>query len=171
MPWIAARVGLEQDSVAAVKTCFEEIFHNIKDHSGVTIGCAFAQFFEGKEQIHVAISDFGLGIPAVVRGKLPTISDKEALRKACEEGFTTQSNVRNRGAGIPTLMRYVTLRNKGTVFIFSGKAEIAATFEGGTKFRAKEAKGIYPGTLVSVLLRTDTFEAMATDVEAEEFKW
>src|SRR5713226_4908539 len=28
MPWIAARVALEQESIAAVKTCFEEIFHN-----------------------------------------------------------------------------------------------------------------------------------------------
>src|SRR5260221_8850856 len=85
MPWIAGRVGLEQDSVEAVRVCFEEIFHNIDDHAGVKIGSAFAQFFPRKEHIHVAISDFGVGIPTVVRRVLPRIADDSALRKAVEE--------------------------------------------------------------------------------------
>lgn len=171
MPWIAARVGLEQESVAGLKTCIEEIFHNIVDHSGVTIGCAFAQFFPRNEHIQVAISDFGVGIPHVVRRLIANISDDDALRKACEEGFSTKTNVRNRGAGLPTLMRYVTLRNRGLVQIVSGRAELAATYENGTKIRVRMARGIYPGTLVRVVLRTDTFEAMAADIESEEFKW
>lgn len=171
MPWIAARVGLEQNSVDAVKTCFEEIFYNIDDHAGVKIGSAFAQFFPSKEHIHVAISDFGVGIPNVVRRVLPRISDEDALRKACEEGFTTKTNVRNRGAGLPTLMKYVTLRNHGTVLLVSGRAELAATYDTGMKIRARLARGIYPGTLVKVILRTDTFEAMEADVQSEEFQW
>ena len=68
-------------------------------------------------------------------------------------------------------MKYVTLRNRGAVLIASGKAELAATYEDGTKIRARTARGIYPGTLVKVILKTDTFEAMASDVESEEFKW
>lgn len=171
MPWIAARVGLEQESVAGVKTCFEEIFHNIDDHAGVKIGCVFAQFFPKNSHIHVAISDFGVGIPAVVRKVIRGISDVDALLKAAEEGFTTKTNVRNRGAGLPTLMRYVTLRNKGNVQIASGRAELAATYDFGTKIRARAANGIYPGTLVKIILKTDTFEAMAADVQSEEFQW
>jgi anti-sigma regulatory factor (Ser/Thr protein kinase) len=173
MPWIADRVGLAQDSIAAVKTCFEEIFHNIDDHSGVKIGCAFAQFFPQKDHIHVAISDYGVGIPYVVRKQLPRLADDEALLKACEEGFTTKTNVRNRGAGLPTLIKYVTLRNEGSVLLASGRGELAATNQAGkTQIRARTARdGIYPGTLVKVILRTDTFEAMAEDVKAEDFKW
>jgi len=173
MPWIADRVGLAQDSIAAVKTCFEEIFHNIDDHSGVQIGCAFAQFFPSNDHIHVAISDYGVGIPHVVRKQIRGISDDQALVKACEEGFTTKTNVRNRGAGLPTLIRYVTLRNQGNVLLASGRGELAATPEGGrTRIRARTARdGIYPGTLVKVILRTDTFEAMAEDVKPEVFQW
>jgi anti-sigma regulatory factor (Ser/Thr protein kinase) len=171
MPWIAARVGLEQESVAGVKTCFEEIFHNIDDHAGVKIGCVFAQFFPKNAHIHVAVSDFGVGIPAVVRRLIPKISDVDAVLKATEEGFTTKTNVRNRGAGLPTLIKYVTLRNKGSVQIATGKAELAATYDVGTKIRARAASSIYPGTLVKVILKTDTFEALAADVQAEEFNW
>jgi len=173
MPWIAERVGLAQESIAAVKTCFEEIFHNIEDHSGVDIGCAFAQFFPKNDHIHVAISDYGVGIPYVVRKQVPGLADDQALVKACEEGFTTKTNVRNRGAGLPTLIRYVTLRNQGSVLIASGRGELAATFQDGrTRIRARTARdGIYPGTLVKVILRTDTFEALAEDVKAEDFHW
>jgi len=173
MPWIAERVGLAQESVAAVKTCFEEIFHNIDDHSGVEIGSAFAQFFPRKDHIHVAISDYGSGIPNVVRKKVANLSDSEALGKACEEGFSTMSNVRNRGAGLPTLIKYVTLRNQGNVLIASGKGELAATHQdGATRIRTRMARdGFYPGTLVKVILKTDTFEAMAEDLRAEEFEW
>lgn len=173
MPWIADRVGLAQESIAAVKTCFEEIFHNIDDHSGVDIGCAFAQFFPKNNHIHVAISDYGVGIPYVVRKQLPRLSDDQALLKACEEGFTTKTNVRNRGAGLPTLIRYVTLRNQGSVLLASGRGELAATYQdGNTRLRARTARdGIYPGTLVKVILRTDSFEAMTEDVKPEDFKW
>jgi anti-sigma regulatory factor (Ser/Thr protein kinase)/ABC-type transporter Mla MlaB component len=173
MPWIAERVGLSQDSVSTVKTCIEEIFHNVTDHSGVQIGSAFAQFYPNKEQIHVAISDYGVGIPTVVRRKVPDISDSQALTMACEEGFTTKENVRNRGAGLPTLISYVTMRNKGSVLIASGKAELAATSQNGLpKIRARRIRdGFYPGTLVRVILRTDTFEAMAEDIQPEAFNW
>jgi anti-sigma regulatory factor (Ser/Thr protein kinase)/anti-anti-sigma regulatory factor len=172
MPWIAARVGLEQDSVDAVRVCIEEIFHNIDDHAGVKVGCALAQFFPKNDHIQVAISDFGVGIPAVVRSVLPKISDSGALLKACEEGFTTKTNVRNRGAGLATLMRYVTLSNEGTVQLISGRAEVVANQDfGKTKLRSRVAKGIYPGTLVRLILRTDRFEAMEADVQPEPFKW
>lgn len=171
MPWIAARVGLDADSVAGVKVCFEEILNNITDHSGVHLGWAFAQFFPKSEHIQVAMSDFGLGIPAVVRTQLPDVSDMQALMKACEEGFTTKSNVRNRGAGLPTLMRYVTQVNRGTVLLASGSGQILAHGYHGNLRLSQHSRGFYPGTLVKVILRTDTFEALEADVQAEPFQW
>lgn len=172
IPWIGREVGLSEQSLSALRTSLEEIFHNVDDHSGVGIGCTFAQHFPNKKQIQIAISDFGQGIPNVVRTKLPKLTDPEALRKACEEGFSTQSNVRNRGAGLPNLMRYVTQRNDGTVLIASGEANLsAAKGLNGTKVTARAQSGFYPGTLVRVILRTDTLEKTASDAELEPFEW
>ena len=43
---------------------------------------------------------------------------------------------------------------------------------GSTRIRVRAVRnGIYPGTLVKVILRTDTFEAMAEDLNPEEFHW
>lgn len=172
MPWIGREVGLSEQSLSALRTSLEEIFHNVNDHSGVGIGCTFAQHFPNKNEIQIAVSDFGRGIPHVVRTKLPELTDPEALKKACEEGFTTQSNVRNRGAGLPNLMRYVTQRNNGTVLIASGEGNLSAS-KGlqGTKLTARHQHGFYPGTLVRVILRTDTLEKTASDAELEPFEW
>ena len=108
MPWIAREVGLKEESLSAIRTSIEEVFHNIRDHSGVGVGCFFAQHYPRKNEIELAISDFGLGFPAQVRTLIPSISDTDALKKASEEGFTTKSNVRNRGAGLTNIMNYIT---------------------------------------------------------------
>lgn len=173
MPWIGREVGLSDNSLSAIRTSIEEIFHNIRDHSGVGIGCVFAQHYPRKHEIELAISDFGLGIPCQVRTKLPDISDNAALKKASEEGFTTKSNVRNRGAGLTNIMRYITQRNNGTVLISSGKAQLSAVKGNAIepKITARSVDGFYPGTLVRAKLRTDTLEHVVEDTEIEVFEW
>ncbi len=172
MPWIGQEVGLSEESLAAVRTSIEEIFHNIRDHSGVGVGCVFAQHFPKKNEIQVAISDFGKGIPNVVRTVKNELNDRDALWLACQEGFSTKSNVRNRGAGLPNLMRYIPQRNGGTILVSSGAANVSAT-KGAEmpKITARSANGYYPGTLVRAILRTDTFERLSADAEREVFEW
>jgi anti-anti-sigma regulatory factor len=80
MPWIGNEVGLSADSIDAVRASLEEVLHNVRDHSGVKIGCTFAQHFPNRNRIQIAISDFGDGIPTVVRTKHPETSDTAALR-------------------------------------------------------------------------------------------
>lgn len=176
MPWVAASVGMTAESLAGVRVSLEEVLHNVRDHSGVRIGCTFAQHFPRKSRIQIAISDFGSGIPSVVRTKLPGTSDPAALRLACREGFTTQSNVQNRGAGLPTLIKYVTQNNGGNVLIAAGSGALsAAPTPGGAhpyKITTRTvAPGYYPGTLVRVILRTDTLERAAKDALVEPFTW
>lgn len=173
MPWIGREVGLSENSLAAIRTSIEEIFHNIRDHSGVGIGCVFAQHYPRDKYIELAISDFGRGIPELVRSKIPDISDVAALKLASQEGFTTKSNVRNRGAGLTTIMRYITQKNNGTVLISSGKAQLSAVQSKNVepKITARTTDGFYPGTLVRAILRTDTFEQIIEDVEIEAFEW
>lgn len=173
MPWIGLEVNLSDESLSALRSSIEEIFHNIRDHSGVDIGCVFAQHYPRNREIQIAISDFGQGIPTLVRTKIPEITDTDALRKACEEGFTTKCNVRNRGAGLTNLMRYITLRNNGTVLISSGNAQVSAVRKNATssKITAKISNGFYPGTLVRAILRTDTLEQITEDSAQETFEW
>jgi anti-anti-sigma regulatory factor len=69
MPWVGREVGLLPTSIDSLRVSLEEILHNIKDHSGVNIGCTFAQHFPNRNRIQIAVSDFGDGIPTVVRTK------------------------------------------------------------------------------------------------------
>jgi len=174
MPWIGKTVGLSEESLSGVKISLEEILHNVADHSGVDFGCTFAQHFPNKARIQVAVSDFGIGIPDLVRTKVPDASDTHALRLACQEGFTTKTNVQNRGAGLPNLMRYVTQRNGGNVLLVSGRGALTASPSyrtAATHMTPKRARGYYPGTLVRVILRTDTLERAAEDAKLEPFEW
>jgi anti-sigma regulatory factor (Ser/Thr protein kinase)/anti-anti-sigma regulatory factor len=171
-PWVANHLSVSEESLATVRVCIEEVFHNIQDHSGVLNCCVFAQYFPKQSQLQIAISDFGLGIPFNVRKVLPDLSDHDALRMACQEGFTTKSNVNNRGVGLTTLMRYVTQRNGGTVLLASGKAQLSAVPDQvTTKITPRSREVSYPGTLVRVILRTDQLARMAKDLEKEDFSW
>lgn len=172
IPWLAEHLSVKEESLATVRVCIEEIFHNVQDHSGVSCGCVFAQYFPKTSSLQIAISDFGLGIPSNVRKIRPELLDHEALYLACEEGFTTKSNVNNRGVGLPTLMRYVTQRNGGTVLLASGKAQLSAVSQlETTKITPRSRDVSYPGTLVRVILRTNRLAQMSKDLEKEDFSW
>ena len=172
IPWLARRLMTTSIALSTVRVCLEEIFHNIKDHSGVGMGWVFAQHFPKLKEVHIAISDFGNGIPANVRKIRPMATGAEALSLAIQEGFTTKSNVQNRGAGLAVLTRYVTLRNGGGVFITSGNAYISVVPQGDAiKTTSRERLVTYPGTLIHVILKTDTLETLYEDIEPEEFSW
>lgn len=172
MPWLSRRLMTTAIALGTIRVCLQEIFHNISDHSGVNVGCVYAQHFPQKKEIHVAISDFGLGIPANVKKVRPDASASEALSLAVQEGFTTKSNVKNRGAGLAILMRYVTLKNKGAVFITSGNAYVSAVPMGeSTKITSRARSVSYPGTLIHVILKTDSLQTLYRDIEPEEFSW
>ena len=172
IPWIANNLDVNESALDTIRVSIEEIFHNIQDHSGVPIGCVFAQSFPKISRLQIAISDFGLGIPANVRKVCPELDDRDALRQACEEGFTTKSNVNNRGVGLPQLIKYVTQRNEGTVLLASGKGQLSAVLEQkSTKITPRSRSVSYPGTLVRVILRTDSLAKMAQDLQPEDFSW
>jgi anti-sigma regulatory factor (Ser/Thr protein kinase) len=171
IPWVGSVVGVTKEALDSMRACMEEIFHNVKDHSGVGIGCAFAQHYPDRSEIQIAISDFGFGIPSRVRSLLPNLNDQEALRRAAAEGFTTKSNVQNRGAGLPNLIRFVT-RVGGNVLIVSGRGELVASPRPGSyKLTARKSSDVYPGTLVRVILKTHALKAIAADTAEEDFTW
>lgn len=172
IPWIAQRLHTTAIALATLRVTLEEVFHNISDHSGVNVGCVFVQHFPKIDEIHIAISDFGYGIPKNVRKVRPEANDQESLVLAITEGFTTKSNVKNRGAGLAILMNYVALRNGGTVILTSGRGNLSAVYDRGkTKITARSREVYYPGTLVNVILKTNALKNVTEDVEDEEFSW
>lgn len=172
MPWIGESVNLSEDSLSTIRACLEEVFHNIDYHSGVDKGCVFAQHFPQKNRICIAISDFGIGIPTRVRTREKDATDAEALRLSVKEGWTTKTNVVNRGVGLSTLLRYITQRNSGTVLIHSGLGYLSATRgPDASSITSRTVEWSYPGTLVYVVLRTDTLEKLENDIAPEVFEW
>lgn len=167
--WIAAKVGMSEASFASIKLCMEEIFNNIIDHSGEKVGCVFAQHYPKKNQVMLSITDFGVGIPVNVRKVKPDLSDSEAIAQAAIEGFTTKSTVRNQGAGLDILTRYVVVKNRGSIHVHSLKESFQCIHAAsGARPMHREVKSSYPGTLVQITFNTDFLELIA---EKEEFEW
>ena len=150
----------------------EEIFHNVDFHAGIDTGCTFSEHFPKQQRICIAISDWGVGIPRNVRRIENVASDAAALEMAAKEGFTTGEAPRNRGAGLPNLIKYVAQRNAGEVRIYSGYGFLRA-IRGTAQpdVHSEPLKWCYPGTLVQVVLRTDTIDRVENDVKPEEFRW
>jgi anti-sigma regulatory factor (Ser/Thr protein kinase) len=173
MPWLADELRTENDTLETVKVCLEEIFHNVDFHAQIDTGCTFSEHFPKLQRICIAISDWGVGIPFNVRTVMQDVeSDAKALAIAVQEGFTTGSGPRNRGAGLPNLIKYVVQRNAGEVRIYSGHGFLKATR--GTSqpdVHSEPLKWCYPGTLVHVVLRTDTIDRVESDVKPEDFRW
>lgn len=172
MPWIAMEVDLSSDTLSTIRTCLEEAFHNVEYHSGVQSGLTLSQHYPQKKIIKFALSDHGRGIPALVRTVRNFESDSRCIKEACQEGFSTQSNVRNRGAGLAILINYVTIRNGGIVQIRSMNGYLEArAYNNKVQYTTKDMEWSYPGTMVHVILQTNTLETFDEDIEQEVFTW
>lgn len=168
--WLSARLGVTPESLANLKTCLQEIFNNINDHSTENIGCAFIQHYPQKNTVTIAISDFGVGIPTNIQALHPSLNDAQAIKVATQEGFSTKSTPRNRGAGLITLIDNVVLHNKGSVYIHSNYGILECKNEHGEiSMSSRLKRTFYPGTLIEINLKTDTIENIEDD--EEDFEW
>lgn len=168
-PWVSAKVGLSASSFASINVCLQEIFNNILDHSGEKVGSVFAQHYPKKKTVMLSISDFGVGIPHNVRKVMPELNDSQAISQAVIEGFTTKSNVRNQGAGLDILTRYVVIRNRGSINVHSLKGSLQCIYSAsGARHLPKNINISYPGTLIQIIFNTEFLEPIA---EKEEFEW
>jgi anti-sigma regulatory factor (Ser/Thr protein kinase) len=167
IPWLAGQLGVSINSLDEIKVSIEEIFNNINDHSLENIGCIYAQHYPNLNIVKISISDFGIGIPAAVQRKYP-LTDREALEKAIEHGFSTQSSPGNRGAGLHNILTSIIIVNKGTVNIHSNKGIIECKYRNNKmQINSYTANGFYPGTLFEIVLNTNNI----FENEEEDFEW
>lgn len=147
--WLVKESRRTKESMSAIAMCIGEIFNNITDHATTDIGCAFAQFFPKENRILLSVADFGVGIPSRVSERYDLPSDNEAILKAIEKEFTTQSQINNRGFGLDNLVGYVVDNNFGNITIISGKGvvKIKANENKQRNFKAKDLIYSFPGTM------------------------
>jgi signal transduction histidine kinase len=166
-PWLANKLEVTENSLAEFKTVVREIFNNIADHSEENVGCMHVQWHPNIKRVKIAVSDFGIGIPTEIRKVAEVKNDAVALKMATTQGFSSKKG-RNMGAGLSYLIDNVVGLNKGWVSIYSGAGQI--TFNHVTSVANLALKqGIYPGTLISMILRTDNIVGDAEEVE--EVQW
>lgn len=168
--WLSGRLYYTPKSLSIIKTCMGEIFNNIQDHSTENIGCVFAQHYPRSNEVKIAISDFGVGIPYNVKKLKPCLTDSEAIEEATQNGFTTRSSPGNSGAGLSVLIQNVVQNNHGAVYIHSNCGILNCININGqvVKF-PQENSSFYPGTLLEIILDTNVMNNIL-DFE-EEFEW
>jgi anti-sigma regulatory factor (Ser/Thr protein kinase) len=170
VPWLSHILKIPQASLYTIQACISELFNNIKDHTEYDIGSIFIQHFPKESRVMIALADFGKGIPASVRSVRPGISDAEAIIKATEEGFTSKSTPRNRGAGLDYLLRVAVLENGGSVTIYSSRATVSFLNQSGSlALRTVSDTGFCPGTMVEINLKTDTIPTI--EEERGDLEW
>lgn len=169
-PWLSRQLGVTPKRLATVQVCIEEALNNIRDHADRETGCIFAQYIPANHEVLISISDFGVGIPYNVQQKLPHFTESEALKKAVERGFSTQSRPHNRGFGLDNLIYNVVMNGKGSVHIHSLNGILSCkNGDNEILYRSRTAFGYYPGTLIDLVFKTNVGDIF--DNDEEEFTW
>ncbi|HMO30410.1 ATP-binding protein [Enterovirga sp.] len=167
VPWLASRTGLSEASFYMIQVCVSELFNNILDHSTKNNGSIFMQHFPRLDKISISVADFGVGIPDSVRKIQPEISSNDAILRAVEEGFTSQTTPRNRGVGLHYLLKTVVEGNGGTVSIYSFDGSVC--FSPSRVVPGFTVGGFCPGTTIDISLRTDTI--VSIEDKPEDLEW
>ncbi len=174
VPWLDRRLSIQTErQIPEFPACMDEVFNNIIDHTQVDVASVHMQHFPKTNEVQIAISDFGVGIPANIR-KVPgmeNLPDPQCLEQAIKQGVTSKTTPKNRGAGLDTLLQNVVFHNKGRVHIFSKNGHLVAvpSPDAGMFITVEALVKQYPGTLIFIGLKTDTIPP-PEDLE-EEFSW
>jgi anti-sigma regulatory factor (Ser/Thr protein kinase) len=171
LPWLINKSGLNKNSLAEVKSSLQELINNISDHTDFEEGCIFGQWYPNKDQIIVTVADFGSGIPENVAKVRPGLRDCDAIIKAAEDGFSSQSLPTNRGAGLYLLLLNIVLRFGGIVTIRSGRGYVKFANRSGNIYTMNNSTcGYCIGTTIDIVLNTTQIPRVE-DEEEEEFEW
>lgn len=164
--------GLHDKNLDPIGICLGEMFNNIFDHSGSQVdGYVISQFYSSKNEVAIAVADFGIGIPKSVNNFLHPgekgISDEEALLWALQLGNTVQSEKHNKGFGLNTMHSTVNKLNSRMV-IYSGNCVYYHTKSGKEIFSDIGIK--FPGTTLTIFLDTQNL-GESEEMEEDATLW
>lgn len=105
----------------AIYYMIDELTQNIVDHSEISFGTIFAQFYPGKKYLDLNICDSGNGLykSYINSGKHNPISNKEAINFGVY-GKSTKNITESRGFGLNTSRNMLTKGMGGQFFLMTG---------------------------------------------------
>lgn len=175
IPWLSRYTNSDESVLSGIfTTSLGEIFNNIRDHSKNDTGCIFGQHYresyKSKARIVICISDFGIGIPENIRTDFNIKNDSEAIKYALQEGVSTQSTPRNRGAGLSTILNNVVRNYKGILHIKSYFGTIIAEMNKLDEIGVKtyEEENIFPGTFIQMTIPTEEISNLVSEEEDDD---
>jgi len=116
------------------QSSLDELYSNVADHSQANgIAFSYIHYDERDKYIHIAVCDFGLGIPTTLIMSKPGKynSQPEALRDSLEIGVSAYSNFHNKGFGLDNVVSNLSdsdilriISNKAVLFCMAKKEPI-----------------------------------------------
>jgi hypothetical protein len=161
----------DSKDLAMLTQCMSELINNVYDHSQSAIGAyVFCQYYPDSNEIKMAVSDYGIGIPASVndsrrKDRKSVLSEIDCLKWAVKENNSIHSIPRNAGKGLDIVSSFVK-KNKGSWRLLSGNAQIK-----GSSSRNNYSPNIinnFKGTLIEITIKIDNLEVV--DI-IEDFTW
>jgi signal transduction histidine kinase len=119
------------------------------------------------EKLHLAVIDFGIGIPASVRSlsENTSLDSAKALEWAFQSGTTTKQDRVSRGLGLNLLQDFIT-KNHGCLTIFSNDGCVTVD-DNGVSYMMGETD--FSGTLVNIALQcNEHYYCLASEVPSTE---
>lgn len=170
IPWFQSCSGRPRSSLAHFGFCVSELFNNIQNHSSFEVGSFFAQWFPNINTLRMVIGDFGRGIPVNVATIDPQLSGAKAIMRSFDDGFSSHSTPKNRGAGLHFLRNNVCLSLGGEMYVYSGGAAVHAASDGQLmEIALSVGNSGYTGTLFDIKIPTGGITEDPTG--EEDFEW
>lgn len=153
--WLLVTTRL-QDAVAGAVW---EIYANAFEHSHSSVGVfSCGQHYPQKQELALAIVDFGVSIPHNVRnyarkhGRDPdAITSSTALKWAFTSGQSTKEDGDARGVGLDILKQFIQV-NKGNLELYSGDGYVRITSD---REEYQDVDTTFIGTFLNISLKCD----------------
>lgn len=173
--WLDAQCDTKKNEVInSISGCVAELLNNIKDHSRQNISCIFGQYYpKNGNYIELAISDYGIGIPASIRAAHNDLTDDvDCLQQAIKQGVSSQSTPRNRGSGLNHIINYIPKQIEGSLVIYSGCAKLSCQ-NNPSEIECK-SNHFFPGTAIIINIPVAKVKQLClarTSDEKEDLIW
>jgi sensor histidine kinase regulating citrate/malate metabolism len=142
-----------------------EVFNNIFDHSSSKVnGFILGQFFEKSNKFSFSVCDLGVGIPyrlnhyRVFNQGLDPLQDHLAILDATKLGVSSQTNPRNRGFGLNSILE-ITEQNKGKLRILSSSGLFEKDYNKNLYLETFK-NIVFLGTLIRIDISLDCLEEL-----------
>lgn len=138
--------------------CLSELINNAHNHSHSSIGAyVFCQYYSSQNEIKLAVSDLGIGIPMSVNSFNKSKNQKELSSRECviwalKENMTTKSIPQNMGKGLDIIKSFMGKTNL-TWKLYTNDV-LMNGYPSGIKYEENPIS-FFNGTLVQLNIKID----------------